>query len=257
MGGIVNSDDVIQNQMSAETDRLVRNPHLTRQLSIIDPDMLANQKIYIVGCGAIGSFAALALVKMGVTQLEVWDNDVVDIVNMSNQFFRTKDIGKNKARALHDLILDFTDVKIKYHENLFDDGTGCHSYFNNENAIMISAVDSMSVRAQIYNEIVDNDMSHLIKYIIDPRMSAETYSQFACNMTDAKSLATYAKTLYSDANAVAERCTAKSTIYTVTSSTGLICKTVKNMVMRQAYPKSIHWDIKESRPDTMTMFGAE
>jgi molybdopterin/thiamine biosynthesis adenylyltransferase len=194
---------------------------------------------------------------MGVTQLEVWDADVVDTVNMSTQFFRFSDIGKNKAKALHDLVLDFTGISIKYHESLFENGTGCHSYFNNEDAIMISAVDSMEVRAQIFKEIVDNEMSHLVKYIIDPRMSAETYSQFACNTTDMKSLSTYAKTLYSDANAVAERCTAKSTIYTVNSSVGLICKTVKNIVMKERYPKSIHWDIKLSQPDTMTMFGAE
>ncbi len=254
MGGPSMSTDVV---VQTQDERMVKNPHLTRQLSIIDSDRLANQKVYIIGCGAIGSFAALALVKMGITKLEVWDADEVDIVNMSNQFFRTKDIGKNKAKALHDLILDFTDVSIKYHEELFEDGTGCRSYFNNEDAIVISAVDSMKVRKAIYTEIVENKLSQHVKYIIDPRMSAETLSQFAANMTDENSMNNYSNTLYSDENSVAERCTAKSTIYTVTSSTGLICKTVKNIIMQQKYPKSVLWDIKESGPDSMQMFGAQ
>lgn len=248
----------ISNEMLNEmnsNERMVMHPHLTRQMSIIDSSLLAKQKVYIVGCGAIGSFAALALVKMGIVQLEVWDNDVVSIENMSNQFFRFRDIGKNKAKALHDLILDFTGISITYHETPFEIGTGCKTYFANENAIMISAVDSMSVRKQIYDEIVDNKLSSYVKYIIDPRMSAEFYLQLAGCTTNDHSIANYGRSLYSDENAVAERCTAKSTIYTVTSATGMICKTVKNMIMGEAYPKSLNWDIKASKPDTFIMFG--
>lgn len=233
----------------------IKNEHLTRQMAIIDSDLLQKQKVYIVGAGAIGSFAALALVKMGIERVEVWDNDVVDIVNMNNQFFRKKDIGKNKARALHDLILDFTDVSIKYHETPFEVGTGCHHFFNDENAIMISAVDSMKVRKLIFDEVMDNELQQQVKYVIDPRMSAETYMQFAVNTNDSKAVDVYKRSLYSDENAVAERCTAKSTIYTVTSSTGLICKTIKNILMNEAYPKNVQWDIKASKPDTLVMFG--
>lgn len=235
----------------------VRNEHLTRQLAIINSDSLQKQKVYIVGAGAIGSFAALALVKMGIEKIEVWDNDNVDIVNMSNQFFRKKDIGKNKARALHDLILDFTDVSIKYHEDTFDVGTGCNSFFDDEDAIIISAVDSMKVRTLIFNEIIENELQQQVKYIIDPRMSAETYLQLAVNTNDAKAVEVYKRSLYSDENAVQERCTAKSTIYTVTSSTGLICKTVKNIIMNESYPKNVQWDIKSSGRDTMLMFGSK
>lgn len=239
----------------ASTDeRMVKNPHLTRQLSIIDTERLEKQKIYIVGCGAIGSFVALELAKMGITQIEVWDNDTVSIENMSNQFFRFSDIDKNKAKALHDLVFDFTGVKIKYHETKFEQGTACHVVFNNEDAIMISAVDSMAIRALIYNDIKSNELEQHVKYIIDPRMSAEAYLQFVADMTVAKSMDNYAKTLYSDENAVAERCTAKSTIYTATLAAGMVVKTVKNLVMREAFAKTIQWDIKASRQDTMQMF---
>lgn len=240
--------------VKVDSERIVQNAHLTRQLDLISIEALSKQKIYIIGCGAVGSFAALALVKMGITNLEVWDNDEVDVVNMSNQFFRFKDIGKNKAKALAELIEDFTGVRITYHEELFVDGTGSKVYFGNENAIVISALDSMNGRKMIFDEIIDNNLTQLVSHIIDPRMSAEIYSQFTCDVRDAKSIFNYKNTLYTDASAVQERCTAKSTIYTVTSSTGLICKTVKNIIMKQAYPKSVMWNIKESGQDSMMMF---
>ena len=87
------------------------NTHLTRQLSLIPTEVL-DKRITIVGCGAIGSFLALSLAKMGATNLCLYDFDEVSIVNMSNQFFRYSDIGKNKALALRELIKDFTDVEV-------------------------------------------------------------------------------------------------------------------------------------------------
>lgn len=233
---------------------MIVNPHLTRQASIIDSSLLAKQKIYIIGCGAIGSYAAVNLAKMGILNIEVWDNDVVSIENMNNQFFRFSDIGKNKAAALQDLILDFTGVKIKTHETKFEEGTAIHSFFNNEDAIMISAVDSMGVRKLIFDEIVSNEMGNNVRFIIDPRMSAEAYLQFSCRMDKTASMENYAKSLYTDEAAVQERCTAKSTIYTATSAAAMVCKTVKNIIMGEQYPKMISWDIKSSNPDSLTMF---
>lgn len=217
--------------------------HLTRQLDLIPPNVLG-MKINIIGCGAIGSFAALALAKMGLTRIEVWDFDEVSIENMSNQFFRFADIGKNKAVALHDLVKDFTGVAIKHTAGKFEakDTAGMEG-------IIIVAVDSMAARDMIYKSLKAN--YNMVKFLIDPRMSAEKYAQYTVNMADNE---WYSKCLYSDQEAVAERCTAKSTIYTVTSSTGLISKTVKNLLLGQAYPETIQWDISKSNKDSISMF---
>jgi molybdopterin-synthase adenylyltransferase len=233
---------------------LIKNAHLTRQLSIINSDRLAAQKIFIIGCGAIGSFVGLELAKMGIEQIEVWDNDEVSIENMSNQFFRFSDIGKNKALALKDLIKDFTGVDIIAHPEKFESGTASKHFFASENSIVISAVDSMAVRKLIFDEIKANDLSGFVKLIIDPRMSAEAYLQFAALVDSEKSMANYEKTLYSDENAVQERCTAKSTIYTATLAAGMVTKTVKNIVESEPFAKSIQWDIKATHPDVMAMF---
>ncbi len=225
-----------------ETKSIIQNEHLTRQLDIIDVRTL-DRKVVIIGCGAIGSFLTLALAKMGMTNLEVFDHDKVDTVNMSNQFFRFADIGKNKALALHDLVKDFTGTEIKYHEVLFDQENADRL----AGAIVVSAVDSMLTRSEILEiaKVVGVD------YIIDPRMSAEKYAQYCYTP---ETFDKYIKTLYSDADAVAERCTAKSTVYTAISAAGIVTKTIKNILMKEVYPKQVQWDIRLSTAGTMAMY---
>lgn len=215
------------------------NQHLTRQLDLIPMNTLATP-VNVIGCGAIGSFTVLALAKMGITNITVWDNDEVSIENMSNQFFRFKDIGTNKALALRELVKDFTGVEIKAHPNLYEGReTGLQG-------IVVAAVDSMAARAMILDTI--KHQSPGVRLLIDPRMSAELYLQYAVKPKDEW----YLKTLYTDDNSVAERCTAKSTVYTATLAAGLIVKTVKNFITGETYPKDIAWDIKSSL-DPMVM----
>ena len=62
------------------------NAHLTRQLDVIPVEIL-DEPINIIGAGAVGSFTALTLAKMGFAQIAVWDDDVVSEENLNAQFF--------------------------------------------------------------------------------------------------------------------------------------------------------------------------
>lgn len=198
--------------------------------------------VHIVGCGAIGSFTALALAKMGITDITVYDHDRVSIENMSNQFFRLRDIDMLKANALHDLVKDFTGISVSTHARKFAE-TDAH----NMSGIVIAAVDDMEVRKDIRDAIVSH--SKEVELLIDPRMGAEVYLQYALHPR-AK---WYDACLYSNEAAVQEPCTANSTVYTATLAAGLIVKTVKNFITNGAYPKSVSWDIKSSS-NPMLMF---
>lgn len=214
--------------------------HLTRQLDLIPLETLG-MKVTIIGCGAIGSFLGLQLAKMGLTNINLFDFDEVSIENMSNQFFRFSDIGKNKAFALRDLIYDFTGCEsIAAHDTAFTEENA-----SAVDGIVVVAVDSMEARVQIYNWIMEQGFR--CKYIIDPRMGAETYLQYTINPFDEKDQATYNKTLYSDGEAVQERCTAKSTVYTASLAAGLVTKTIKNIMLKQPYPRVTNWSILASK----------
>jgi hypothetical protein len=208
--------------------------HLTRQLDLIPMEVLG-EPITIIGAGAIGSWTCLALAKMGFGNLTVWDFDKVDAVNLNSQFYRTKDVGYYKCGALEELVHDYTGVRIG-RQGRYD--------FGAFPGIVISAVDSMEVRKRIWDN--HKDRSPGTRLIIDPRMGAETALLYAMNPMDRGDQASYEKTLYSDSEAVQERCTAKATIYTANMLSGLVCKTVKDVLTRPDYLRVAEWNIGQN-----------
>lgn len=209
------------------------NQHLTRQMDLI-PLAVLNCPINIIGAGAVGSFTALALAKMGFKNILVFDDDRIDIENMNCQFFRFSDIGKFKVDALKELIKDFTNQEIDIIPTKWEGFS--------LDGITICAVDSMKVRKNVYDTYFMK--AHKSSLVIDPRMGAETAMLFSYNPLKQKDGDSYSKTLYSDEDAVQERCTAKSTIYCVLGLSSLICTTVKNFLVEEIYRSQILFDVK-------------
>jgi len=85
--------------------------YLTRQSDLIPKEVLG-KRIVIVGAGAVGSFTALMLSKMGFGNLHVYDFDTIETENMNCQFYRIEDINKPKADAIKDLIMSFSGIEI-------------------------------------------------------------------------------------------------------------------------------------------------
>jgi hypothetical protein len=206
---------------------------LTRQLDII-PLACLNERITVVGAGAVGSAAVLQLCKMGFNNITVYDFDKVSAENMNCQMYPIKSIGINKVAALFNQCDEYADVRIKSVAHKFE------PHFVTP-GILISAVDSMATRAHIFEAAkLGSD------WLIDPRMGAEDALLYTVDMTHSESLIGYVKSLYSDEDAVQERCTAKATIYTASMLGGLVAKTVKDIVTKGAYAKHIAWDIKHN-----------
>lgn len=210
------------------------SPHLTRQFDLIPLDVLGTT-ITIVGAGAVGGWTALSLVKMGFSNITVWDDDVIEIENMNSQLYRHKDIGKKKVDALKDIINDFCDIEITVKDTLYP----LTNHLNTSN-LFLSCVDSMDSRKVIWDTQKKNGFC---KHYIDPRMGAETALLYVMNPNDDKDIDSYEKSLYSDSGAVQEKCTAKSTQYCALALSGLICAQVKNLVTNNKYSRITHWDI--------------
>jgi molybdopterin/thiamine biosynthesis adenylyltransferase len=208
--------------------------HLTRQLDILPLDKLG-EKITVIGAGAIGSWVVLALAKMGFSNIVVFDDDDVSVENMSCQFYPMTAIGQKKVRALAQMVQQFTGVVIEDVAERYEKGTF--------SGIVISAVDSMQVRRLIWEN--HKAMGFTTKFIIDPRMGAETALLYVMDPKSEKDITSYEKTLYSDNEAVQERCTAKATIYTANMLSGLVCKAVKDIVTDNPYPRISNWSIKD------------
>lgn len=209
-------------------------PELVRQFELLPEDKLTTP-INIIGAGAIGSFTCLALAKMGFTNLTVWDFDDIEIENMNCQFFRMSDIGKKKVQALNELVRDFTGVDIAYHPSRYESGqlTG----------IVITAVDSMNARRLIWE---NHKGSFTTSLLIDPRMGAESALVYAMRPLLKKDIKAYGTQLYTDEEAVFERCTAKATMYTACMLSGHVAKIVKDFVTDAPYSRITQWNIKDN-----------
>lgn len=208
---------------------------ITRHRDLISPEAYA-KKIVVVGAGAIGSFVVLSLAKMGYHNIHAYDFDTVEPENIGSQFFNIESIGKKKVDALGRMVWDFTGIAIQMHDREVKEGERLDAH------IVISAVDNMKVRKMLY-EASD------CHYLIDPRMGAEYATMTTVKMDGSKSEhESYQKSLFSDEEAVRERCTAKTTIYTVLLIAGQVVKAVKDITTGSEDKRvtDLDWSIKDN-----------
>ena len=63
-------------------------------------EQLQNSKIMLFGLGGVGSFVAEALIRSGVGEIDIYDNDTVDITNLNRQLIALEStIGKLKTEV--------------------------------------------------------------------------------------------------------------------------------------------------------------
>lgn len=89
------------------------NVRYDRQKNIIPQEKMEKVKVAVIGVGALGTAVANQLVRMGVGNIWLFDNDRFEIHNSNRQDFLERDVGKNKAIATAELLtLKNKDVKI-------------------------------------------------------------------------------------------------------------------------------------------------
>lgn len=252
-----------------EADGWTKAPHRTRSYDII-PEAILDTRISIVGAGAIGSFTALGLLKMGFRNLILWDHDVVAVENIGTQLYGHADIGKPKVQALKAWLekagpentrgraFRITPIHRRWtlakEERFDDDDNSYEEWERNEEGIVIFAVDSMAARKEIWDSIrafnFDSDHDYQVAWVVDARMGAEHLSLYTMKPgvdgvdPDGE---TYRKSLYSDENALQEPCTAAGTAYTAFAAATVVCKAVKDVLTgNPKYARILHWNIADN-----------
>lgn len=205
--------------------------YITRHADII-PEVSLGLKINVVGAGAIGSHAIMALARMGFGNITVWDYDEVDPINMNCQGFTIADIGKPKVEALARHVEEAIGFKIHIENKMWK--------FSPLSGVVICAADSMEVRKNMWKAC--RNASHFI----DPRMGAELAQLYVMKPNNLKDEEAYPKTLFPDSEAVRAPCTAKSTIYTAYLLSGLVAKVVKDIAVSEKYTRIIDWNIRKN-----------
>jgi molybdopterin/thiamine biosynthesis adenylyltransferase len=208
-----------------------------RQLDLVKPEAL-EAPIHLVGCGGVGSFAALALAKLGCSNMHLYDDDRVEEHNVPNQLFRTTDIGRPKVEALAEILEVFTGVHAMSHLRRL----------NGERlqGVVVSGVDSMASRKAMWVKSVRHRAG--IPLYLDGRLGAEVCRLYAIRPADPDDVRCYESNLYEDSQAVPLSCTAGAIIYTAFAMASLMADQVKKFATGELGPREILYDMK-----TMTL----
>lgn len=202
---------------------------MIRHQGLVNITKLGELKVAIIGCGAIGSYTASALTKMGVKQLILYDNDVVALHNVSNQFFTIDSIGKPKVIATKEECLRHSPqdgVIIIPHNELY---TGQPL----DADIIIATTDNIEGRNLVLQQAKKNLIT---KLFIDGRMNAEAIRAFAFNPKNFDVAEKYYKDYIEDVKDVEAPCTEKTIIYTVQFAASIITAYVKKYVKGEEIP---------------------
>lgn len=162
------------------------------------------ERINVIGCGAIGSWVVFFLLKMGFENIHVYDFDKVEEHNLPNQMFAEKHIGELKVDAIINAYSDMfedgmNESRLTVHNQKIDDGNA-HTL----SGVVISCVDSMSARKEIYELAFKYGQA---KLWIEGRLSI--WGAYVYTLDDKnckKQIEEYEKTLYADEEAEVSAC---------------------------------------------------
>ena len=82
---------------------------------------LSNKRVAIFGVGGVGGYVCEALVRSGIGEFDICDDDKVALSNLNRQIIATHStVGRNKVDVMKERMLDINpDVKVNVHQCFF------------------------------------------------------------------------------------------------------------------------------------------
>lgn len=157
--------------------------NLNKHLEYFNPANIASNRlaVNVIGVGAVGSYIAIQLAKLGLAEITIWDFDTVNDHNITNQVYTVNDIGVPKVDALEKHLL-------ASNPNMIINKKGKWSPEDVVEGIVFLEVDSMKVRKEFAEANEYNNALHLL---IDARIGLETGEVNACDWTNYEQVETY------------------------------------------------------------------
>lgn len=180
-----------------------------RHESVFSPSDFGNRRVDIIGVGATGSRIAFDLSKLGITNIHLWDDDVVEEHNVANQIFGEDSIGKKKVVTMSEIIKSQTNEEVTHHDEKFN---GKHGIGD----VVFLLTDTMSSRKQIWDDYIK--MNPNVRLLIETRMDADQGIIHTLSPCELQHINRWEKTLYNgkklikDKEAEASQCGGRTTI---------------------------------------------
>jgi molybdopterin/thiamine biosynthesis adenylyltransferase len=203
----------------------------TRQLGIFDPSKFPGLAVTVVGAGGIGGPTTLALAKLGIRTIKVYDFDRVDAHNQPNQIYGLKDLRDAKVNALRDIVKGLADVTIRPIGKRLTKDTQLQG-------IVIGAVDSMAARSEIWQAVLKAGKK--VSLYLDGRLGEQVIRVLTVRPERPKDVQRYIRTIVPQHAVVPMRCTAAGIIDVSFSVAALITRSLR---LALTNPKEIVFDL--------------
>ena len=202
----------------------------SRHRELFNPYDFNDTHVHVVGVGATGSWLVLSLAKLGITNIHVYDFDVVSEHNLPNQFFSKSQIGMKKVDALYELVKEFADVDIKTYDEEVKE--------NDLKGYVFNMVDTMTARRTIWENCIR--YKPRVKLFIEPRLGMDGSQIYMVNPMKMSDVKTYEKSMnYSDDDAEVSAC--GHSLSVISSSMAVVSTCVRSMIE--------HWNEAKDLPN--------
>lgn len=208
----------------------------SRFSSAIWYEKIQEKTIILAGCGGIGSFVGLLLARMRPTSLFIYDDDIVEAVNMSGQLYGQNDIGAAKVTALARMVRNYADYGSVF---------AISERFTSECEpvdIMICGFDNMEARKVFFSKWVEHvhsksDEKKADCLFIDGRLAAEEFQVLCIKGDDTFNIERYQNEyLFTDLEADETICSYKQTTFCANMIASYMVNLFVNFCANQCNP---------------------
>lgn len=130
----------------------MENQFSRTQLLLGDAAMekLKNSRVAVFGVGGVGGYAAEALARSGIGEIDVIDNDTVCLSNLNRQIIATRStLGMLKVEAARARMLDINpDIRVNTH-NVFFTADNADEFDFGAYDYIVDAVDTVSAKIEL------------------------------------------------------------------------------------------------------------
>ena len=193
-------------------------------------------RIIVAGIGGIGSNLVFQLARMSPEAIFMYDDDNVEMVNMSGQLYSTEDIGKSKVDAMEDMMRKYTSMR-----NIF----ALKQRFESDSEaadIMMCGFDNMVARKTFFHswrkhlrDVSDDEKKKCL--YLDGRLSIDTLQIFCLTGDDDYNISRYVEDyLFDDSEAEQTVCSMKQTTYLACMIGSMMVNLFTNFVANQLDP---------------------
>lgn len=208
----------------------------SRFSSAIWYENIQKKTVILAGVGGIGSYVGFLLARMKPASMFIYDDDIVEAVNMSGQLYGQSDLGRSKVSALAEMIRNYAGYSSVFaiSERFTDESEASD--------IMICGFDNMRARKLFFNKWLSHVQSKSEEerkncLFIDGRLAAEEFQVLCIKGDDEYNINRYNNEfLFSDEEADETICSYKQTTFCANMIASYMVNLFVNFCANQCEP---------------------